>query len=500
MQARDGQGFLQQLRAFGVVPRTHPHRPESLETGGNVQVLGGQRGAPQPHRLAYQRLRMGCVALRVECPAQQVQTLCDRGRGRFGHALAQLQRRPRVLLGVVVEAQFVIRAGDRHADRSLNLWLVPGGAGLQLVGGGIHDLADGDVRIALFARAVGLGQHVVDQPVGRRGDGGLLTRCLRRRVRALFAGFGRRAPLLGHLAGLVGMPALDNRAAPEGQRRGQARENDHREAGRDGGLPAVAPQVLAQHVGRALAAGLDGFAGQIVRQIAPQRVRGLVAPLRVFGQTPQDDRLDVVIDPAGARAIRDALRAEARRLGVLDALEHLRHRSLCAVREAPGEHLVENHTERVHVRAQVDPPRITGRLLGAGPGQRTQKLSGLGHREGGIRSAAAFQFDFGQAEVQDARLALLVHADVAGLEIAVGDSAQMRGMHGRTQLDAQSQGLLQRVGPMCHPRVERLSPHVVHHEIVMPRDLSAVVDRDDVRVSELPQHLDFPVEARLFRR
>ena len=67
----------------------------------------------------------------------------------------------------------------------------------------------------------------------------------------------------------------------------------------------------------------------------------------------------------------------------LDHPGDLVHRKLLEmVRQPVGQQLEENHAQRVHVRASVEPAGVGGELFGAHVAQRAQQLAGPGPARG----------------------------------------------------------------------------------------------------------------------
>ena len=92
------------------------------------------------------------------------------------------------------------------------------------------------------------------------------------------------------------------------------------------------------------------------------------------------------------------------------------HRVLRLEREPPGQHAVEQDAERVHVGGGCD--GATDDLLGSHVRSRTEHGSRIGDR---VRPV-----DARDAEIGDLRTVLRVEEDIAGFQIAMDDTVQMR--------------------------------------------------------------------------
>ena len=104
---------------------------------------------------------------------------------------------------------------------------------------------------------------------------------------------------------------------------------------------------------------------------------------------------------------------------------------------------------------------------------------------------------FRDAEIQQFRRAVLLHQDVAGLEIAMHDHAPVRIVHGRTAPSeiyraGRCKGSDRRLAILG----ERLAFHVLHHEVRHAVRRGAAVDQPrDVRVFEMREYLPLVAEA-----
>jgi hypothetical protein len=128
-----------------------------------------------------------------------------------------------------------------------------------------------------------------------------------------------------------------------------------------------------------------------------------------------------------------------------------------------GEQLVEQHTERVHVRARVDVARVD--LLGAHVGGRADELARL--RQQRVRLEAALD-RLGDAEVDHLRLRATVDLrdqHVGRLDVAVDHALVVRVLDRFANLDEQAQafGRAQLLG--CAVLVEMAACDELHREV-----------------------------------
>ncbi len=164
-----------------------------------------------------------------------------------------------------------------------------------------------------------------------------------------------------------------------------------------------------------------------------------------------------------------------------------RHRGLAGERRAPGEHLVEHHTEGVDVAARVDGQALG--LLG-------REVGGGAHDEAGLCHLLVRADRTGDAEVGDLDLAVGGDEDVARLDVAVHDTVAMRigerlgdpcSHGGRLQRRQRSLG--------ADDRGERFPVDVFHDDEVGRLRLAPVEDRDDVGVAQVGGGLGLSAEA-----
>jgi hypothetical protein len=114
----------------------------------------------------------------------------------------------------------------------------------------------------------------------------------------------------------------------------------------------------------------------------------------------------------------------------LHVLVHHRHVVAARVRRHAGQQLVEDHADRVDVRALVDLAcrgSARGHVL-----RRADHVAGLGQ----LRVALAVRG--GDAEVDDLEQALVVDQHVRGLEVAVDDADLVRDGHAGADVDAEA--------------------------------------------------------------
>ncbi len=164
---------------------------------------------------------------------------------------------------------------------------------------------------------------------------------------------------------------------------------------------------------------------------------------------------------------------------------HETDRRVGSERHLAGEQLVGHRPERVLVGGGGE--HLAAALLGAHVGGRADGAAGGGQAVG--------LGSLGDAEVGDDHAAVVVHHDVAGLDIAVHDAAAMRmrepgrhlaqdDLHGR---DRQRAGLLD-------DRVEWPPHQALHHEENEPVGLPHREDRQDVGVAEIGRQARFAFE------
>ena len=167
-----------------------------------------------------------------------------------------------------------------------------------------------------------------------------------------------------------------------------------------------------------------------------------------------------------------------------------------AIGEAVGEELVENDAEGIEVGAQIVIGRAADDLLGSRPRKRADEMAGIGDARGvGTDTIAIADRSFvGETEVENMRLAALVHEDVSRLQIAMDDAAAVGGEDRfgdlRDEFDDRS--------PLARDAIERHAVDVVHREPPPAGGDAAVDDANDAGNVEPGEELDLPLEAPSF--
>ena len=127
----------------------------------------------------------------------------------------------------------------------------------------------------------------------------------------------------------------------------------------------MAAKPFARHVPRAVPPRLNGLVGQVVSDVPAQGVSGLVPALGLLAQSLVHDRPQLAVH-AGGRYL------PGRRGG--DPLDEIAEATLDVVREPAGQHLVEDHSQRVHIGSNVHGSAVTGELLRGRVGQGPHEL------------------------------------------------------------------------------------------------------------------------------
>jgi hypothetical protein len=158
-----------------------------------------------------------------------------------------------------------------------------------------------------------------------------------------------------------------------------------------------------------------------------------------------------------------------------------------------AQQLIEQDAQRVHVRGHRG--RLIAQHLGAGV-ERGEKQIGSGLRVAAIRGQCA-----GYAKIQQLRLTLRRHQNIAGLQIAVYNQALVCEADSRRDLQEQSQALVDREAAGVAPGVDALSFHVLHHQVREPPiGDAAAQERRDIGVLQLRQDLPFAPQPFLQQR
>jgi hypothetical protein len=180
---------------------------------------------------------------------------------------------------------------------------------------------------------------------------------------------------------------------------------------------AISARVPADELAHAVRCSCRPGHNRLIRQVPPDiagqfRCRRVAALFVLLQRLPGDD-LDVA-------AIAAVNRAERLRIVFPDDAHDFRKRAaLRFIRKFAGQQLVQDHAERVDVAANIHGERVAQRLFGAHVVEGADKLSQIGLAR---RLQVAINHTR-HAEVQDLRLAGLVHQDVAGLKVAMQNAA-----------------------------------------------------------------------------
>ena len=160
-------------------------------------------------------------------------------------------------------------------------------------------------------------------------------------------------------------------------------------------------------------------------------VRGLVSAGGVVLERLQEHHIQI-----GVHSLID--RTWAFRGLLQNASDHTLDRAAHIVRQLPCQQLIQQHAQRVDVRAGINGVRISLELLGRCVGQRAHKLAGHcshhGHR--------FFEVILGEPEIQHPWLTRLIDDDVARLEVSVQHAPLVGGLYCVSNLQEQSQSLL----------------------------------------------------------
>ncbi len=264
-------------------------------------------------------------------------------------------------------------------------------------------------------------------------------------------------------------------------------------------------QELAQTVGRGVASCPDRQPFQVALDIFAEDGRGRVAAIRLLAQRRHDDRVEIAAQapaqllgrgPAGRGRLRpiDRLRWRQRRRIQDDALDVRDASPSNGVGQAPGEKVVQDQTERVHVRGRGG--RLTPHLLRSGVLGRHRPQTG--ERHGAGRVSAFFGQQPGDAEVQQLDPAIVAYQDVGGLQVAVHDEPLVGVLHGLADVMEQPQTILDRGAPRVAVLGDRRSFHVLHGEEGAAVHGDAAVEKTrDVRMLQARQDLPLAQEARV---
>src|SRR6185437_3068907 len=190
----------------------------------------------------------------------------------------------------------------------------------------------------------------------------------------------------------------------------------------------VAPGKLAGTIDEAVTPGEDGFAPQVALDVFGERIHGRITLCGVLAQRLQHDGIEVAREYAVQLPRRRAPRVrcrvaepEAARGNDLLLEDGLFQRStriaLGSIWPLACQELVEHHAESVDVRGCRD--RRAGDLLR----RRIVRCQNAATEERELRRVcpAGLGQELGDAEVEQANLAIPAHQDVGRLQIAVDD-------------------------------------------------------------------------------
>ena len=165
------------------------------------------------------------------------------------------------------------------------------------------------------------------------------------------------------------------------------------------------------------------------------------------------------------------------------------------VRQPPGEQLVEDDPQRVHVAARVEFQRIGQHLLGTHVGQRAQELPEIGVARGqGIGVGRARH-----AEIHDLGFAGLAHQDVARLQVPMDDAALVRVMNGFAHLRHEFELLAHAQAVLLGIAAQRHALDKLHREVRLRPEAgiggARFVDLRDAGMMQAAQRLGLVLEA-----
>jgi len=205
------------------------------------------------------------------------------------------------------------------------------------------------------------------------------------------------------------------------------------------------------------------------------------------------DGLDAGLDFGGAVEALFPLLLQRVEDDVIDARVHgalSRGRCEAADGQLAREHLIEDHAQRIDVRALVHILRmlqlfgrhVVGRAHGVAAGSEGKLFPGLAHQ-------------LGDAEVRDLHPAARVEQDILRLDVAVQDAFVMGELERLTNLRHQHHGLLRGEPARLHRLAQVHAVNELHQQKEEPARLAEVIDRDDIRVVEPGQNPGLAVEA-----
>nr|WP_174839751.1 hypothetical protein [Solimonas terrae] len=303
---------------------------------------------------------------------------------------------------------------------------------------------------------------------------------------------------------------------PEGA--GEAAEQgDGDERGRGHGEAVPSPE-LAHPVAERVGPGEHGLVVEMAPQIVGKCIDRRIATSRCFLQGLADDGVEVAFqcfpqlsrqaaaragDGAGLRqdpaAFADAPVAHRRHFGIeylpLDLRIGL---SGIAVGASAAEQPVQQHAERVDIGDDGD--RGTAHLLGCGVLRRHRPAAEA--RQFGLGPGAGFVLDeFGNAEVEQLRLAVRCHENVRRFDVAMHDQVCMRMADGGADLQEQGDARRQIELPGVAPAIDAIALDILDCQIELAARQDAGIEQTrDVAMRELAEDAAFPQKAFACRR
>ena len=164
------------------------------------------------------------------------------------------------------------------------------------------------------------------------------------------------------------------------------------------------------------------------------------------------------------------------------------------MRHLADEHLVKNQGEAVDIRSRIEIGVPDG-LLGTHVHRRPDRRSGAG--QGFTARSVEGSRD---AEIGHHRVAVR-EENVVGLDVTVNHAVTVRVVQGCRDPAGNPKRVLQRQAVFTHqfptddPLSQALSLDVRHDVIQQPVDLTGVVQREDIGMSELRGEVDFAKKA-----
>ena len=163
--------------------------------------------------------------------------------------------------------------------------------------------------------------------------------------------------------------------------------------------------------------------------------------------------------------------------------ERGRRLTLQAIGPRAGQHLIEQHTQRIDVAGRAD--GRAGDLLGRGVVGR-QRLTRFEGQLGGL--GLAIDQQLGDAEVQQVHLTLFVDQHVGGLEVAVDHQVRVRILHRFEHLLEQSDAFAHAESMRAAMLDQRVPLHIGQRDVGLARSRHArVVQARDMRMRQRGQ-------------